>query len=90
MTSFRYTEDDISQIPALQLLINLGYSISLKPETMKERVRYSNVLLEGILKDQLKKINKGAVKGQDFSDSNIQNAINTLKDIPYDGLVRTK
>lgn len=90
MTSFRYQEDDISQIPALQLLINLGYQYIPQAETMKERgSKTSNVLLEGILKEQLKKINKGAVKGQDFSDSNIQNAINTLKDIPYDGLVRT-
>ncbi|EKE02609.1 MAG: hypothetical protein ACD_20C00357G0032 [uncultured bacterium] len=85
-------EDHISQIPALQLLQNLGYIYLTSEEAMKERQgKTSNVILEGILENQLKKINKINFKGSqyDFSDGNIKGALQALKDFIYDGLVRT-
>jgi type I restriction enzyme R subunit len=85
-------EDHISQIPALQLLINMGYTYLTPEEALKERGgKTSNVLLEGILAKQLSEINRIQYKGSEypFSNGNITAAVHALKNIPYDGLVRT-
>lgn len=85
-------EKYLSQIPALQLLINLGYTY-LPPEMIRQqrRGKLSNVLLEDILCSQLQKLNRITYKGQNylFSEANIQEAIQRLKNIRYDGLVKT-
>lgn len=90
--SFRFDEEYLSQIPALQQLINLGYQY-LKPEqTLVERGgRISNVLLENILRQQLKEINRIQYKNNIylFSEENIQTAIQKLKNVKYDGLQKT-
>lgn len=48
-------------------------------------------VLDGILEGQLRKLNRIRFKGQEyaFSEGNIQSAIQSLKDVMYDGLVRT-
>ena len=54
-----FKEDHISQIPALQLLINMGYNYLNQEEALKARGnKTSNILLEDILRAQLHKINK--------------------------------
>ncbi|MCI0338041.1 MAG: HsdR family type I site-specific deoxyribonuclease [Acidobacteria bacterium] len=93
MTQFpSLLEDQISQIPALQLLQNLGY-VYLRPQEvfLERKGKLSNVLLEGILEKQLRQLNRITFKGQlhEFSDTNIQAAIEALKDLPFDGLIRT-
>ena len=56
MSIFSFSEKYLSQIPALQQLINLGYQYLSPTQAMTERGdRPSNVLLENILRDQLKK-----------------------------------
>ena len=90
LPSFR--EDDISQIPALMLLQNLGYTYLTPAEAETLRGgRLNTVLLSGILEEQLRKINKIRFKGAEyeFSEGNIQAAIQAISDIPIDGLVRT-
>ncbi|MDE0119816.1 MAG: HsdR family type I site-specific deoxyribonuclease [Bdellovibrionales bacterium] len=88
--SFR--EDESSQIPALQLLQNMGWTY-LEPEEAlsfrKGSIR--NVLLEDILEPQLRKINQIEYKGStyQFKDVNISNAIHELKTIPFEGLIKT-
>jgi type I restriction enzyme, R subunit len=80
-----FIEDHISQIPALQLLIKLGYRYLTPDEALEARGnRSSNVLLEGILKKQLKEINKIEYKGKEFlfSEANINTAILALRDLP--------
>lgn len=92
MTCFSIDEKYLSQIPALQLLINLGYEYLTPAESLKERQdRTSNVLLESILRNQLKEINRIRYKGGEFlfSEENIQAAIQKLKNIKYDGLQKT-
>jgi len=92
MQSFQTNEEALSQIPAVQLLINLGFEFLTPAEVMKERLdRTSNVLLENILRSQLKEINRIRYKGQEylFSEENIQSAIQKLKNVKYDGLLRT-
>lgn len=59
MSNFQINEKHLSQIPALQLLIGLGYDLLTPSEALQERQdRTSNVLLENILRDQLKEINR--------------------------------
>lgn len=92
MNTPSYLEDHISQIPALQLLSKLGYDYLAPSDALLERRgRLSNVLLEKTLEVQLRRLNRIRFKGQEyhFSESNIQGAIQALKEIPYDGLVRT-
>lgn len=82
--SFR--EDHISQIPALQMLIKLGYTYLTQDEAMQQRNnKTSGVLLEGILRKQLKEINairKSSTITTLFSDANIEAGIQALKDMP--------
>lgn len=85
-------EDHISQIPALQLLQNLGYTYLAPSKAVELRGgRLSSVLLEGVLEEQLRKINRIRFKGEEhpFSESNIHSAIMALKEVVFDGLVRT-
>lgn len=88
-----FIEDHISQIPALQLLQNLGYIYLTPEEVLKERQdKLSNVILEDILEQQLLKFNKIQFKGKiyPFSPASIRGAIDAIKDVPmFDGLVTT-
>jgi len=92
MSTPSFQEDHISQVPALQLLQNLGYTYLRPQEVILQRKgRLSNVLLEGILAEQLRKMNRISYRGTQhaFTEANIQAAVQALKDIPFDGLVRT-
>lgn len=81
-----FKEDHISQVPALQLLINMGYHYLNPEEAIKARGdRSSGVLLETVLRKQLQKLNKARLsssKAVDFNDTNIEAAIIALRDIP--------
>lgn len=84
--SFR--EDDASKLPALLLLIRMGYTHLSPEEALVARGgKTSNVLLEGIIRTQLKTINSIQVGNNNttfFSDANIEAGIQALKDIPFD------
>jgi type I restriction enzyme, R subunit len=85
-------EDLISQIPALQLLQNLGWSYVTPEESVSLRGgKLSGVILDGVLVPQLRKLNKIRFKGEvhEFSEGNIQSAVQAIKDVVFDGLVRT-
>lgn len=80
-----FIEDHISQIPALKLLMNMGWKYLSPDEALAARgSRSSNVLLEDILKAQLEKINKIEYKKKEFafSEANINNAILAIRDLP--------
>ena len=84
MNTFQINEKYLSQIPALQLLIGLGFEFLTPAEALRERQdRTSNVLLESILRNQLKEINRIRYKGSEylFSEENVQSAIQKLKNI---------
>jgi type I restriction enzyme R subunit len=92
MNGFKFNEKYLSQIPALQVLMNLGFEFIPAEQTLKERQgKLSNVLLEGILRKKLKEINRITHKGREFlfSEENIQTAIQKIKNIRYDGLLKT-
>ena len=92
MEGFRFNEKYLSQIPALQLLINLGYEYLTPEQGLEARKgKTGNVILEGILQEQLKEMNRIQYKGREFrfSEENIQSAVQKLKNVKYDGLLKT-
>lgn len=92
MSSFRFNEKHLSQISALQLLANLGYRYLTPEQALAMRGgRLSNVLLEEVLRDSLKRINRIQHKGENylFSEENLQSAVQRLKNVKYDGLLKT-
>ena len=92
MSTFRFNEKYLSQIPALQQLINLGYEYLTPEGVYQERgKKLGNVLLENILREQIKKINRIHYKDGEylFSEENVQSAIQRIKNIRYDGLLKT-
>ena len=87
-----FQEDLISQLPALGLLQNLGYRYLTPEEADAARGgRLGGVLLEGILAEQLRKQNVIRFKSREhpFSEGNILAAVQALKDVVDDGLLRT-
>ncbi len=87
-----FDEDHISQVPALLLLQKLGYEYLSSEKALEMRGgRQKAVLLDGVLADQLRKINKIRFKGQEhpFSEGNIHSAVQSIKGVGYDGLIRT-
>ncbi len=92
MDIFRFDEKYLSQIPALQVLVNLGYQYLTPADALALRGgKAGNVLLEEILRAQLKKLNRIQHKGGSylFSEENIQSAIQRLKNVKFDGLLKT-
>ncbi|MFY0673979.1 MAG: type I restriction endonuclease subunit R [Bacteroidia bacterium] len=80
-----FKEDHISQLPALKLLMNMGWQYLSPEQALAARgSRASNVLLEPILKEQLGQINAIEYKGKEFpfSDANINNGILAIRDLP--------
>lgn len=81
-----FKEDHISQIPALQLLQKLGYKYLSPDEALELRGnKSSNVILEKVLRNQLKEINSIKVSSSKtslFTDANIEAGILALKDLP--------
>lgn len=80
-----FLEDHISQIPALQLLINMGYQYVTPAQAMEWRKgKTSVVLFEDVLFNQLQKINSFTRKGKEyeFSEANIGSAILAIKELP--------
>jgi type I restriction enzyme R subunit len=81
-----FKEDHISQIPALQILVNSGYTYLSPGEADRQRGgKTTNVLLEDFLRKQLKEINSirvSATKTSIFTDENIERGILALKNLP--------
>lgn len=91
MATPSFKEDHISQIPAIQLLINMGYEYVTPAQAMEWRKgKNSAVLFEEVLFAQLQKINSFTRRGKeyDFSEANINAAILAVKDLPVqDGIM---
>ncbi|KAF0200862.1 MAG: type I restriction enzyme R [Bacteroidetes bacterium] len=81
-----FKEDHISQIPALQMLVNLGYTYLSPAEAERQRGgKTSNVLLEDVLRKQLKEINSirvSTTRTNIFTDENIERGVLALKNLP--------
>ena len=87
-----YSEKKESQIPALQVLAAAGWEILTVPQAdLLRGGKRGNVLLESVLTRKLQEINSINHKGgvYKFSEANIQDAVQKLKNLSYDGLMRT-
>ncbi|ANE55317.1 type I restriction endonuclease subunit R [Methylomonas sp. DH-1] len=92
MAAHEYLEDLSSLLPAVGLLNQLGYRYLTPSQNLALRGgRTSKLILESVLREQLRKFNSITFKGQQyaFSDSNIQKAVQALTDIPFDSLMNT-
>lgn len=86
------SEDAASQIPALDLLRQLGWQYLSPDEADRLRGgRKSEVVLTGVLRDQLTLMNSFEYRGRRhaFGEGAIQDAITELMGVTDDGLVRT-
>ncbi len=88
-----YHEDDLSQIPALTLLVALGYRYLSPQEALSARGgRESQVLLVDELAAALRRLNRVRVRAEEhpFTEAAIAEAVRRLRDIDQgDGLLRT-
>lgn len=78
-------ENDASKIPALHLLVQVGYIPLTPTQALAARGgRSGAVLLETILLAQLNRLNSISYRGRDyaFSDTNLNAAVLALRDLP--------
>ena len=89
MNRISFKENDISQRPALELLAKMGYQYLSPEEAMEMRDgKTSNVLLEEVLRQQLRQLNSiriGSHSEARFSEQNIENGVVALRNVPMDG-----
>ena len=89
MDRISFKENDISQRPALKLLARMGYQYLSPEEAMEMRDgKTSNVLLEEVLRQQLRELNSiriGSHSEARFSEQNIENGVVALRNVPMDG-----
>ncbi|MEX1014081.1 MAG: hypothetical protein WDZ80_02890, partial [Candidatus Paceibacterota bacterium] len=87
-----YLEDKDSQLPAVRLLQQLGYTYISPEKALEMRDGLlTRFVLTVILKDQLSTINKIEYKGETlpFPDTAINRAAYDLQQQPDEGLVKT-
>lgn len=89
MNRISFNEDNISKIPAVELLQKLGYSYLSPDEALAIRGgKTSNVLLEDVLRKQLRELNSikiGNHKEARFSEQNIENGVIAMRNVPMEG-----
>ena len=89
MERISFKENDISQRPALELLQKLGYQYLSPEEVLELRGgKTSNVLLEDILRQQLRNLNSiriGSHSEARFSEQNIENGVAAMRNVPMEG-----
>lgn len=90
MAIAKHHEDLVSHIPAVHLLVNLGYHYLAPSETLKLREgKRSKVVLESVLEKWFSEnnsiqTNSGAVS---FSRENIKEAVSSISNISFDSLL---
>jgi type I restriction enzyme R subunit len=93
-----FKEELISQIPAVRLLMAMGYQYLTPEEALALRGgKRNHIILEEVLEPWLRQHNQITFKGQTypFSESNIRRAVETLRDEAhpggrgFDGLIPT-
>ena len=83
--TFNLTEKYQSQIPALQMLVAMGFMPLSQSEVLTERDhRLSNVILDNILIEQLLRINSFTHRGKEhpFTPADAAEAVRRLKSLP--------
>ena len=81
-----------SQLPFIELLLNMGYKYIPAEEALKQRRGdASNFILSDIAAKKLMEINSYEIDGAeyDFSEKDVRDAIDELENIQYEGLIDT-
>ncbi len=81
-------EKHLSHIPAVKTLIALGYKLLNQEDLKKERSNLQDILLEDILIDQIKKLNK-AKHNFKLDDEDAKEAVRQLTSYKPNGLIKT-
>lgn len=87
-----FDETKQSQLPFVEMLINMGYTYLSREDVLRERRNDSSkFLLKEIAFERLTKINSYEVDDvrYPFSDSDVRNAIEELENTPFEGLIDT-
>jgi type I restriction enzyme R subunit len=87
-----FTEDAVSQLPALHLLQKLGWKLLTPVDALKLRGgKKGEIILRAVLEQQLAVINQFEYRGQmyRFDRSAIEEGVRALTNLGDDGLVRT-
>ncbi len=91
MAVSEFLEDLVSQLPALQLLQQLGYRYLTPSAALYcRRDKRNRVVLEAILFEQLRKLNRINFKGQtyEFTEANFKSAVDALTNVSLsDGMI---
>lgn len=89
MDRISFDEKDISKKPALELLQTLGYQYISPDDALAMRGgKTTNVLLEEVLRRQLRELNSiriGSHKEARFSEQNIENGVVAMRNVPMEG-----
>ncbi|MDO4931728.1 MAG: type I restriction endonuclease subunit R [Prevotellaceae bacterium] len=89
MNRISFKEEHISKAPALELLQKLGYTYISPDEALAMRGgKTSNVLLEDVLRKQLRELNSIKADGYKivrFSEQNIENGVTAMRNVPMEG-----
>lgn len=81
-----------SQLPFIELLLNLGYKYISSDEALRQRQNdTSKFILSEIASKKLMEINGYEVGGVEykFSEKDVRDAIDKIENIPYEGLIDT-
>ncbi len=91
LTNVNFDEARQSQLPFVELLLNMGYTYVSTDEALRQRGDTSNFILADIAADKLMEINGYEVEGTEykFSEKDVRDAIDELEHIQYEGLIDT-
>lgn len=91
LTNLNFDEAKQSQLPFVELLLNMGYTYVSVAEVLKQRGDTSNFILADIAAEKLMEINSYEIDGVEykFSEKDVRDAIEELEHIQYEGLIDT-
>jgi len=91
MDKVHFDEAKQSQLPFVELLLNMGYVYISTDEALRQRGSASDFILKDIAREQLMKINQYEVGGElmRFSEKEIFDTIESLEHEQYSGLIDT-
>lgn len=91
LINLNFDEAKQSQLPLVELLLNMGYTYVSIEEALRQRGDTSNFILADIATERLMDINGYEVDGTEykFSEKDVRDAIDELEHIQYEGLIDT-
>lgn len=92
LETVNFDEAKQSQLPFIELLLNMGYKYVSVDEVLRERGNdTSNFILKDIAARKLMEINSYDIDGMQykFSEKDVRDAMHSLENEPYEGLIDT-